>query len=453
MTQSPHKPHDEATQVMEPEGGPVRLRKMCLAVAQGPSAGTWVTIDKDLFTVGKAPSCDLILPDPTVSRRHLCIERHGDAFVIRDMGSTNGTAVDGTWVKVAFLTPGARVTAGNVEMVFQPVYEAPGPDAPLASRFGSLVAASQSMKGIMGLLRKAAASRTTVLLRGETGVGKSALAKAIHAEGPRKAEPFMVFDCGSVAPTLIESELFGVTKGAYTGAIQARPGACELANHGTLFLDEIEELPLELQTKLLRVIEEKEIRRLGATKSTELDIQIIAACKVDLYKAAEQGRFRKDLYYRIAVIDVEVPALRDRREDIPLLCDHFLTESKGPHTWARLTPTLREQLESYSWPGNLRELRNVLDRLQAIGPDGLPVIAKPGLPPEEDPGSGLPLAFDLNRPFKEAKEELIDAFEREYLEKLLDRSGGRIAPAAREAGLNRKYFYDLLRKHGLQGRE
>lgn len=453
MTHAPHKPHEEATQALEPESGPVRLRRMCMAVAQGTSAGTWVTIDKDTFIVGKAPSCDLILADPTVSRQHLCIERHGDSYVIRDMGSTNGTAVDGTWVKVAFLTPGARVTAGNVEMVFQPVYESPGPGGPLSSAFGGLIAASPSMKAIMGLLRKATASNTTLLLRGETGVGKSALARAIHEEGPRRHEAFVVFDCGSVAPTLIESELFGVVKGAFTGAVQSRPGVCEMANRGTLFLDEIEELPVELQTKLLRVIEEKEVRRLGATKPTELDLQIVAACKVDLYKAAEQGRFRQDLYYRIAVIDVEVPPLRDRREDIPILCDHFLKESRGPHTWARLTPTLREQLESYSWPGNLRELRNVLDRLQAIGPDGLPVIARPGTPLEEDPVSGLPISFDLNRPFKEAKEELIDAFEREYLEKLIGRSGGRIAPAAREAGLNRKYFYDLLRKHGLQGRD
>jgi DNA-binding NtrC family response regulator len=305
------------------------------------------------------------------------------------------------------------------------------------------------MKTILGLLRKAAQTATTVLLRGETGVGKSALAKALHQEGVRRDGPFMVFDCASVAPTLIESELFGVKKGAFTGAVESRAGACELAQHGVLLIDEIGDLPLDLQAKLLRVLEEREVRRLGDSKPIKLDFQIIAATKVDLENAVKKRLFRRDLYYRIAVLEIVVPPLRERKEDIPLLGDHFFKEMTGTEGWSGLTPSLRTELQEYHWPGNIRELRNVLERLHCIGPDGIPI----GLGGNENDDTDLPLSFDLDRPFKEAKEELIEAFEQQYLMRLLERSDGRIAPAAREAGLNRKYFYDLLRKHKLHGRD
>jgi DNA-binding NtrC family response regulator len=440
---------EDETQVVKTGKGPVRLRRMSLVVADGPQTGQRCPVEGDRLLVGKDASCDLVLEDVTVSRQHLEIERVGDRFVIRDLESTNGTSVNGTRIREAFLAPGSTIMAGNAELRFQPIYESAAIDTQDCEEFGGLLAASPAMKSIMGLLRRASKMNTTVLLRGETGVGKSALARAMHSEGPRGRGPFVVFDCGSVPPTLIESELFGAEKGAFTGAVQSRPGACEQAQGGTLFLDEIEELPLELQPKLLRVIEEKEVRRLGATRPIDLDLHIIAASKIDLPTAVGEGRFRADLYYRIAVLDVEVPALRERSEDLPLLCDHFLKETQDTHTWDRLTPTLREQFERYSWPGNLRELRNVLERLQCIGEEGTPVgetgvIVSAG---------SKPLSLDWNRPFKEAKEDLVDTFEREYLKRLLERSGGRIAPAAREAGLNRKYFYDLLRKHGLHGRK
>jgi DNA-binding NtrC family response regulator len=423
---------------------------MSLVVSRGPDAGKRVLLEGPLFVVGKGSSCDLIFPDPTVSRTHFEIAKQGDSFVIRDLGSTNGTTVDGLRIKEAFLLPGSRIAAGKVELIFQPVYEGLEPGAEECEKFGSLVARSPSVKVILGLLRKAAQAGTTVLLSGETGVGKSALAKAIHQEGQRRAGPFVVFDCAAQAPTLIESELFGVIKGAFTGATHSRPGACEQAEGGTLFLDEIEDLPLELQPKLLRVLEEREVRRLGASRATKLDVQVVAASKVDLDRASREGRFRRDLYFRIAVVEVQVPPLRERKEDIPLLADIFLEGLMGPSAWSRLTPALKEELENYSWPGNLRELRNVLERLQCIGPSERQSLTNF----EDSKVSDTPsMNFDFERPFKEAKEELIDAFERQYLEKLLAKSKGRIAPAAREAGLNRKYFYDLLRKHGLHGSE
>ncbi|MCP4606108.1 MAG: sigma 54-dependent Fis family transcriptional regulator [Proteobacteria bacterium] len=437
----------DATEALHTRATRVRLQKMSLVISRGPDAGKRVPIKNDHFVVGKDRECELCFSDPTVSRRHFEIIKQSGSFVVRDLESTNGTAIDGTRIKEAFLSPGSRISAGNIELIFQPVYETPGNDVQECEQFGSLVAANPAMKSILGLLRRTASLGPTVLLRGETGVGKSALARAIHDEGPRSKAPFVVFDCASVAPTLIESELFGAEKGAYTGAIKSRPGACEQAQGGTLFLDEIEDLPKELQSKLLRLLDEKEVRRLGSTKPRKLDVNLIAASKTDLNRAAQAGEFRQDLYYRIAVIDIEIPSLRDRREDIPLLCDHFLKDSRGSHAWSRLTPALKEELEMYLWPGNLRELRNVLMRLQCIGPDGL-FSSNDGVN-EESPNQ--PLSFNLNRPFKEAKEKLIDTFESEYLQRLLDRSEGRIAPAAREAGLNRKYFYDLLRKHGLYG--
>jgi DNA-binding NtrC family response regulator len=427
-----------------------RLRKLSLFVAKGPDAGRRVFVTKRRFVVGKGETADLRLIDATVSRNHFELEQRDDDYIIRDLDSTNGTSVNGMRIREAILTPGVRIVAGKAELLFQPVYETPELEDEGAEAFGSLVAASPSMRSILALLRKAARTNTTVLLRGETGVGKSALAKALHKESNRKEAPFVVFDCASAAPTLIESELFGVKKGAFTGAYESRPGACEAAQNGILFIDEIGDLPMDLQAKLLRVLEEREVRRLGDSKPVKLDFQIITATKVDLEEAVKERRFRRDLYYRIAVLEVVVPPLRERREDIPLLGDHFFKEMTDEPGWSHLTPALRSELLAYHWPGNIRELRNVLERLQCIGPEGgLPK----GLAESGEDESHLPFSFDLDRPFKEAKEELIDAFEQQYLMRLLERSDGRIAPAAREAGLNRKYFYDLLRKHKLHGRE
>lgn len=427
---------------------PARLRKLSLVVTKGPDAGKRIVIESPRFTVGKGEGSDLRLVDATVSRTHFLIEQHGNDFYIKDQGSTNGTKVNGTRIIEAHLSLGARISAGKVELLFQPIYET-ATDSESAESFGNLIAGSPPMKTILGLLRKAANTATTVLIRGETGVGKSALAKALHKEGSRKEGPFVVFDCASVAPTLIESELFGVKKGAFTGAYESRAGACELAQNGVLFIDEIGDLPMELQAKLLRVLEEREVRRLGDSKPIKLDFQIVSATKVDLEEAMKKGLFRRDLYYRIAVLEITVPSLRERKEDIPLLSNHFLKELTGAEGWHRLASSLRDELVSYSWPGNIRELRNILERLHCIGPDG----ALMGLDTNASPDADLLLSFDLDRPFKVAKEELIDAFEHEYLKRLLERSDGRIAPAAREAGLNRKYFYDLLRKHKLHGRD
>lgn len=330
------------TKALDTGAARIRIRKMSIVISSGPEAGKRVDVDGDRFVVGKDPSCDLFLRDPTVSRKHFELERRQDAFLIRDFGSTNGTMLDGIRIKEAFLSPGSRISAGNVVLLFQPVYETPEEGMPASETFGDLVARSPSMKTVFGLLRRSAEKGATVLLRGETGVGKSALARALHEEGNRKGGPFVVFDCASVTPTLIESELFGADKGAYTGAVRSRPGACEQAQGGTLFIDEIDDLPLELQPKLLRILEEREVRRLGGSSPISLDINLVCASKFDLESLSRKGSFRRDLYYRIAVIDIEIPPLRERIEDIPILSDKFCKDTQGEDTWARLTPHLRD---------------------------------------------------------------------------------------------------------------
>ncbi|MBN2718858.1 MAG: sigma 54-interacting transcriptional regulator [Deltaproteobacteria bacterium] len=436
---------EDPTQVLGTAPNPVRVRQLQLTLHKRGEPPQSVTVTKDVYTVGKDPGCDLVLSDSTVSRQHFQIITTRERFTIRDLDSTNGTAVNGTRVKEAFLLPGAVIHAGKVKLEFEPVYSSPLVLPEEVQSFGSLIAASASMCAIMGTLRKVAVAGTTVLLQGETGTGKSALAKAIHEESTRRAHPFVVFDCASVPPSLIESELFGAEKGAYTGAHAFRPGACERAQGGQLFVDEIEELPLELQAKLLRALDEREIRRLGGTQAIKLDFQIITASKQDLVEAVAEGKFRQDLYYRIAVVCINVPPLRNRKKDIPVLCDHFLKLGKHRRKFRHLSPDAQQQLLNYSWPGNLREMRNVLERLVCLGEENA-FVNMPGKTGFERNY----LKFDVHRPFKEAKDAIIERFEREYLEALLVETDGKIAKAARTAGLNRKYFYDLLHKHGLR---
>lgn len=431
-------------------------QEVALIVLEGPNQGTRITLKDGVNSVGKDPTCDLPVPDITVSRVHFTIERHNEGFLLRDNNSTNGTFVNEMKVREVFLRPGAQVKAGRVVFLFQPVQVVEVAPPSVAENFGSLVGRSPAMRTVFGVLERVAPTEATILLLGETGTGKGATARSLHAASKRADRPFVVVDCGAISPTLIESELFGRMKGAYTGASESRAGACEEAQGGTLFLDEVDDLPLELQSKLLRVLEEREVKRLGSSRPVKLDIRVVAATKLDLRQAVKENTFREDLYFRLSVVQVELPPLREHLTDIPLLCESFLGEKEGQDVWNRLPPALREQLQTYHWPGNVRELRNVLERIRYMGvpgqlgldlsvPDG--AEADPGTSPA--PAGGLPVDFE--RPFREVKTELIDAFEKEYLERLLERAGGNIAAAARTAGLNRKYFYDLLRKHGLHG--
>ncbi len=438
------------TQEVRPRQTATR-QKVVLIVLEGPNPGTRITLGPGTTRVGKDPTSDLPLPDITVSRLHFVIERANDGFLLRDQGSTNGTFIDDMKVREVFLRPGTRIKAGRVVLLFQPLEVAEVAPPSAREEFEGLVGRSFAMRSVFGVLERVAPTDATLLLFGETGTGKGATARAIHSHSARSEGPFVVVDCGAISPTLIESELFGREKGAYTGATEMRRGSCEEANGGTLFLDEVDDLPLELQPKLLRVLEEREVKRLGSVHPIRLDVRVIAATKVDLRQAVQDGRFRQDLYFRLSVIQVELPSLREHRDDIPLLCEAFLGEAEGQDVWARLSSALRDQLESYHWPGNVRELRNVLDRIRYMGVTGelgfAPSEPVPPSPAASPAPGGLPVDFE--RPFRELKNELIGAFEKEYIEHLLERAGGNIAAAARAAGLNRKYFYDLLKKHGL----
>jgi DNA-binding NtrC family response regulator len=399
-------------------------------------------IDKDELVIGSADSSDVRIKHQTVSRKHCVIARTDSGYVLRDADSTNGTKVDGVRVKEAFLRPGADIRLGDAQVRFELAYRPSSIVASAKSSFGRLLGRSVRMREIFAVLEKVAASNATVLLEGDTGTGKSSVARAIHEASPRKDGPFVIFDCGAKAPTLIESELFGHERGAFTGAMGERHGALEEAQGGTLFIDELSELSLDLQPKLLRALEEREITRLGSNKTVKVDCRIIAATQKNLGREVLADRFRRDLYYRLAVVTIPLPQLRERKDDIPVLCDRFLGELGADLRFNTLDRDLQKWLQDYDWPGNTRELRNVVERFCVMGSMEASGVGHPG-------GASGELAIEYDSPFKDAKERLVSAFEKAYVKRLLDKTRRNIAEAARRAGLGRKHLYTLLAKHGL----
>ncbi|MBL8938913.1 MAG: sigma-54-dependent Fis family transcriptional regulator [Archangium sp.] len=301
------------------------------------------------------------------------------------------------------------------------------------------------MRQAFMMLEKAAKTDATVLLEGETGTGKSRAAQALHSAGARKDGPFLVVDCGALPPSLLEAELFGHEKGAFTGATSKRLGVFEEAKGGTVFLDEIGELPLELQPRLLRVLEDRQVRRLGQNQWTQVDVRIVAATHRDLRSNVNTGTFRSDLYFRLAVVRVTLPSLREHPDDLPdiakaLLKDLGVTERSHAALFA---PAFIAQLQQAAWPGNVRELRNHLERCI--------VFETPEVPSRNDvvtnPGAGA----DFTRgPLVDARKKAVERFEKEYLTALLERHGGKVSQAAVEADVDRVSLYRLMRKHGLK---
>ncbi len=303
----------------------------------------------------------------------------------------------------------------------------------------NIVARSSAMQRILQQVVQVADSDATILLFGETGTGKEVLARVIHANSRRSKGPFVALNCAAIPETLFESELFGHVRGAFTSAHGAKRGLFQSANGGTLFLDEIGEIPLSMQVKLLRAVQEREVREVGSEISTKIDVRIIAATNKDLGEAVKNGSFRNDLYYRISVVPLFIPPLRDRRDDIPLMAQHFLiTSAKRANKSLRgFTPAALNRLVTHPWPGNVRELENVVEkaavmtRQDMITPDLLPSM---GTSPD------APL-----KPLTEAKEE----FEKTYLKNVLQLTGGNISRAAQFAGRYRADFYKMLKKYGL----
>ncbi|MDW8360837.1 MAG: sigma 54-interacting transcriptional regulator [Myxococcales bacterium] len=434
----------------------IELSRCALVVLAGPERGRQWELSGDVVRIGKSPDCDVVLDDPTVSRTHCELVRDARGYLVRDLGSTNGTLLDGTAVREAYVRPGALLTVGKVELRIRPYAERIELLPSEQQRFGGVVGRSVRMREIFGLLERIAPTDATVLLTGETGTGKDALARAVHEHSPRRSRPFIVVDCGAVVGTLIESELFGHERGAFTGAIAQRQGAFELAHGGTLFLDEIGELPLDLQPKLLRAIETRTIRRVGGSRDLRVDIRVIAATKRNLRLEVERGKFREDLYFRLAVVPVELPPLRERREDIPLLVEHLLAriaESAGSSTaQPGLAPGALDSLCAHDWPGNVRELRNVLERAVYLTIAAGQNEVRVGLPtaPLATPTTGDGSEpFDPSLSYREQKARFEENFERRYVRWLLTRHGGNISAAARAAEMDRKYLHKLARKHGV----
>ncbi len=451
------------TQVRDDGTGPVMLEhRHRLLVADGPDRGLEVEIPATKLTIGTAPNNDLVLADTTVSRRHCILSVEGDRYVLRDLDSTNGTFLDGTPVREAFLAPGARIRLGDTEIVFQPRKKWERIDVSRADHFGGLYGTADSMRAVFALLAKLSPTDLSCILIGETGTGKELAARAIHDHSPRAGKPFVVVDCGAISDTLIESELFGHERGAFTGADRQRIGAFEAAHGGTVFLDEIGELPVELQPKLLRVLERKEIKRLGAARMQETDVRVVAATHRDLLAMVRAGTFREDLYYRLAEVVVDLPPLRERASDIPVIASRILAEiaeEEGPVR--ALSEPAMAALTRRAWPGNVRELRNVLKRavllssapvLSAsdLGPETAGSLREAASPPPRADAAEAPMEVSEDLPIKEARDRWVAPMEREYLVRLVRRSGGDLDKAAEAAGIHRKSLERLLRQHGLR---
>jgi DNA-binding NtrC family response regulator len=424
-----------------------------LAVTSGPDGGASCTSDAETVRVGTAAGNDLELTDPTVSRYHLELAAVEDGARVVDCGSTNGTWLGAARIERGLVPLGAELRIGQSSLRIhggEPGVVQLHPEA----SFGELVGQSAVMRRLMSRLARIAESDAAVLLVGESGTGKELTAEALHAAGARSGGPFVAIDCGALSPSLVASELFGHERGAFTGADRLHVGAFERARGGTLLLDEIGELPVELQAHLLGALERQRIRRVGGATDVTIDARVIAATNRDLRAEVNVGRFRLDLYYRLAVVTVTIPPLREHPEDVALLVEHFLRESgyEGP-VGAIFPPVLMKRLEAHAWPGNVRELRNLVAAMLVTG--DVPTlagkaasVAPPSLSASMRPPSGLALELDL--PYKEARDVVQERFEAAYLQRLLARTRGNISRAAREAEMARSHLMDLMRKHGLR---
>ena len=431
-------------------------RTFRLRVVSGPDAGKEHTLDEGTTMVGTHVDNDVVLADATVSRYHLEIRVRRDGIENRDLDTTNGTKHGGTKVGNVVLTGATRLRLGkHTEMDVEPIDTSIDLGDWHGDRFGEVLGTTTPMRRLFALLGKAAATEATILLQGETGTGKEAIAEAVHKASKRNRGPFVVVDCGSIPHELIASELFGHAKGSFTGAATDKQGLIEAANKGTLFLDEIGELAIDLQPQLLRVLDRRQVRRVGETQSVDVDIRVIAATHRDLRAMVKSGQFREDLYYRLAVVATVVPPLRDRKADIPALASWF-ADKMGRGGFAQ-SPALLDLLERHDWPGNVRELRNVVERALSLGAAALQDLGEGTKRPSTNeeavaarPASVPPGADVLELPFKEAKAALVESFERDYLSALLHRHRGNISRAAAEAGIDRNYIHRLVKKYGLE---
>ncbi len=475
------------TKVSYLDRGPTLHLRRCILQAVDDPGQEWV-FDKEEIRLGSMDDNDVVLSDDTVSRYHCKIVQDDSGYMLVDNHSTNGTFINKVRVREAFLKPGCTLSVGQSQLRFNAREEEVQIVPSRADRCGSLIGANAKMREIYSIIEKIAPTATTVVIDGETGTGKEVVAQSIHSLSPRSRNELVVFDCGAVPPHLIESELFGHEKGSFTGAMMTRTGLFEQADGGTLFLDELGELPLDLQPKLLRALEQREVRRVGATKAQKVDVRIIAATNRNLEDEVRAGRFRQDLFYRLSVVRLHLPSLKDRSDDIPLLVQHFIetgSYNRGASGGPRVRGVARDAmtaLQNYPWPGNVRELVNVIERAVSFCshelielsdlPDYVrsakpqPVKEQPAARPlPRQPTGGNPTVGSALSPtppqtpdellsegvtFKDAKERWVATFERDYILQMLRRNGGNISHAARAADIDRKYFRKLMKKYDIE---
>ncbi|HJK92572.1 MAG TPA: sigma 54-interacting transcriptional regulator [Polyangiaceae bacterium LLY-WYZ-15_(1-7)] len=438
-----------------------RLKKAKLRVEEGPDAGKELVMDRERVTLGRSVICDLVLADKAVSGTHAEVIATERGFLLKDLESTNGTRVGDLRIREVWIKPGTVIAIGQTRIRFQPEQGEVEIELSGEDRFFDLVGKSVRMREIFAVLEKVAAADLTVLIRGETGTGKELVARAIHQASPRAEHPLVVQDCSAIPKDLIESTLFGHERGAFTGATDRHKGSFEQAEAGTIFLDEIGELDLALQPKLLRVLENREVKRVGGDKVIPVHCRVVAATNRDLRQMVNEGTFREDLYYRLSVVQVELPALRERPEDVPLLVDSFLADfarrlfPDEPDKQFSVTPEAMTRLKGYPWPGNVRELKNTIERAAAMS-DGMELGVRDLMPSSQKtpaqplPGGTAEQFVEEDVPFKEAKQKVLDTFEAAYLKALLDKHGGNITRSAQAAGLTRYHLRELAKRYGVR---
>ena len=433
-----------------------RVRAFRVEVTDGPAKGTKTFSRDGELHIGAGPGNDLVIDDPQVSSHHLEIEATAEGGVrLRDLGSTNGTEVDGYRTSDIFLRGQARIQIGETSLWY--AEEGAGPALPVSEKreFGDAIGVSQAMRRIFSILERVSPTNATVLIEGESGTGKELLARGIHESSTRRNKPYVVMDCSSTTASLLEAELFGHVKGAFTGAMKDRSGLVETANGGTLFLDEIGEMPIDLQSKLLGVLERRTVRRVGASEEKAIDVRFVAATNRDLRQEVNEGKFRADLYHRLAVVRVLVPPLRARPEDIVPIAKRILaalTERYKIGDTAKIfSDDALIKLTRLRWSGNVRELRNHLERSLAMasGSDDPSLAVEVTLTEAEALSAAASDVGDVTGTFKDAKARHLAIFEKAYLGALIQRHKGNLSAAAREADLSRLHLRMLARRYGI----
>ncbi len=439
----------ETTQLNAPIRG-VPVLKLGVRVLEGADAGEGIRVESEQLTIGTADGNDLVLNDSTVSRYHLELTRTERGVLVRDLGSTNGTFASNVFVERGTVAVGTVLRLGRTRVQVEDggVGTADVFDGDVLE---GMWGRSQATRRLMAQIVKVAQTQASVLIIGESGTGKELVARALHRLSERAPQPYEIVDCASLSPQLIASELFGHDKGSFTGADRRHIGAFERAHGGTLFLDEVGELPANLQPTLLGALERRRFRRVGGREDFGVDVRVVSATNRDLRTEVNTNAFRLDLFYRLAVVTLRIPPLRDRPEDIPLLAAHF-ARSVGYEAPIEdlFPPDVMTALMRHPWPGNVRELRNLVEATVAMGetPDLVVPDATPSATTEGS--SGIQVGHLLDLPYKEARKAVLEQFEAMYLPHLLETGDGNVSEAARKAQMDRSYLFSLLRRHGIR---